>query len=82
MFICLNDCSVSQVFEGGSSYLWREKIKIINLCFPNYQKLISLQQIFLSARNKADMSRPSASINQFNAHCPLCFLIQYLSGGI
>lgn len=66
MFICLNDCSVSQVFEGGSSYLWekeKKKKKRINLCFPNYQKLISLRQIFLSARNKADMSRPSASIN-------------------
>lgn len=25
MFICLNDCSVSQVFGGGSSYLWEKK---------------------------------------------------------
>lgn len=38
----------------------KKKIKIVNLCFPNYQNVVSLQQIFLTAWNKADMSRPSA----------------------
>lgn len=60
----------------------KERKKKINLCFPNYQKLISLRQIFLSARNKADMSRSLASINQFNALGPLFFLMQFLSSGI
>lgn len=74
MFICLNDGSVSEEFEGGSSYLWeKEKKKRINLCFSNYLKLISLRQIFLSVRNKADMSTSSASINQFNAFGPFFF---------
>lgn len=80
MLICLNDCSVSQVFEGGSSYLWEKER--INLCFPNYQKHISLGQIFLSPRNKADMSRSSGSINQFNALDPLIFLLQFVLSGI
>ena len=39
MFICLNDCSVSQVFEGGSSYLWEKEKKLKNQSlFPKLSK--------------------------------------------
>lgn len=60
----------------------KKSINRINLCFRNYQKLISLGQIFLSVRNKVDLSRSSASINQFNALSPLFFLMQFLLSGV
>lgn len=60
----------------------KKSINRINLCFRNYQKLISLGQIFLSVRNKVDLSRSSASINQFNALGPLFFLMQFLLSGV